>query len=346
MPKAKITCNTVGAQIRYTIDGSNVTEQSTLYEGGGDIELSYGTPLKAKSYKFAMNPSNQIMAQSFTKCRKPSISTINNGTTVTINVSLSNAEQTCVYKIGSAPQNETDGTLLTGDTNKRTFTVEKGEENIVVYVRVFHYGKENPSDATNVVINKYYPPLTIPTVLPDGSVLFYDRGESYGDYEIGSDGYPRRITVTIDDETAESQNWRYLICNKSDLSEKYTLGTLPSSLKISQIGTGFGYGLSNTNLRISADESNYHAWYIIALTRQTTSEKWFLPSKDELNILYENKNIIIQNGGENFESDYYWSSSISGAIKGWCQNFADGSYMEDSMNSTADSHFCRLIRRI
>ena len=51
-------------------------------------------------------------------------------------------------------------------------------------------------------------PVTVPMTLPDGSVLFYDRGEEYGDYEIGDDGYQVRLSSGTDDGSAESANWR------------------------------------------------------------------------------------------------------------------------------------------
>ena len=46
---------------------------------------------------------------------------------------------------------------------------------------------------------------------------------------------------------------------------------------------------------------------------------WRLPTKDELNILYENKDKI---GG--FASGYYWSSTEFDYYNAWVQNFANG----------------------
>lgn len=46
---------------------------------------------------------------------------------------------------------------------------------------------------------------------------------------------------------------------------------------------------------------------------------WRLPNKEELNELYEMKNII---GG--FASDYYWSSSEYGSLNAWFQLFTNG----------------------
>lgn len=63
-------------------------------------------------------------------------------------------------------------------------------------------------------------PVVVPMKLPDGSILFYDRGSSYGDYKINDSGYPKRIDGAVDDGTATSTNWRYLICDQHDTSDK------------------------------------------------------------------------------------------------------------------------------
>ena len=46
---------------------------------------------------------------------------------------------------------------------------------------------------------------------------------------------------------------------------------------------------------------------------------WRLPTKEELNILYQNKDKI---GG--FAYDYYWSSTEDGSGSAWVQNFGNG----------------------
>ena len=59
-------------------------------------------------------------------------------------------------------------------------------------------------------------PVTVPMQLSDGSVLFYDRGEQYGEYLL-VDGEIERQSEGVDDGTYNSQNWRYLICDQHDL---------------------------------------------------------------------------------------------------------------------------------
>ena len=47
--------------------------------------------------------------------------------------------------------------------------------------------------------------------------------------------------------------------------------------------------------------------------------KWRLPTKEELNLMYKNKDIV---GG--FTYDYYWSSSEYDASSAWIQYFNNG----------------------
>lgn len=50
-------------------------------------------------------------------------------------------------------------------------------------------------------------------------------------------------------------------------------------------------------------------------------DDWFLPSKNELNLIYSN---LASGGLGNFTGSTYWSSSESGALNTWIQNFSTG----------------------
>lgn len=81
-----------------------------------------------------------------------------------------------------------------------------------------------------------------------------------------------------------------------------------------------GTGLNNTNLIITK-QGNTGA-YAAKLCRDYRGggyTDWFLPSKDELNILYLNKTLI---GG--FSTYYYWSSTEENNSYAWHQRFSDG----------------------
>jgi hypothetical protein len=65
---------------------------------------------------------------------------------------------------------------------------------------------------------------------------------------------------------------------------------------------------------------------------------WFLPSKDELNLMYKN---LKQKGLGNFSDNWYWSSSQANGNGAWNQNFRNG-YQDGGLKNTAYS--VRAIR--
>ena len=84
--------------------------------------------------------------------------------------------------------------------------------------------------------------------------------------------------------------------------------------------TAFGTGFANTNLIINSfgePTTSYAAGLARAYTGGGFTD-WYLPSKDELNILYINQNVI---GGF---SDVYWSSSDYNRQGAWRQRFNNG----------------------
>ena len=91
-------------------------------------------------------------------------------------------------------------------------------------------------------------------------------------------------------------------------------------------GTAIGTGLTNTNAIIAAQGSGSYAASIARDYNGGGYTDWFLPSKDELNQLYENKNAI---GG--FGDDYYifWSSTEYGSANAWFMYFDNGFFSYD-----------------
>ena len=82
-------------------------------------------------------------------------------------------------------------------------------------------------------------------------------------------------------------------------------------------GTAIGTGLTNTNTIIAAQGSGSYAASIAQEYNGGGYTDWYLPSKDELNILYVNRAAI---GGFK-TNDYYWSSTETGVNLAWSQDF-------------------------
>ena len=85
-------------------------------------------------------------------------------------------------------------------------------------------------------------------------------------------------------------------------------------------GTALGTGNTNTNtiVTVQGNIGGYAARLCYALELGGYND-WYLPSKDELSLLYMQKAII---GG--FQQSYYWSSSESSASEAWSLHFGSG----------------------
>ena len=134
--------------------------------------------------------------------------------------------------------------------------------------------------------------ISVGTTGPAGGIVFYDKG-SYSD------------------------GWRYLEAATSDLPFVIRWGD-----EGTRIGTSrsIGAGKANTQYIVAAFGMRGYAARRCYDYTQSGYDDWFLPSKDELNELYKQKEAV---GG--FSSIYYWSSSENDSNNAWRQYFGSGS---------------------
>ena len=85
-------------------------------------------------------------------------------------------------------------------------------------------------------------------------------------------------------------------------------------------GTAVGTGAANTaDIVAGCAEANTAAKIADAYALNGYTD-WYLPSRDELNLLYQQNTVV---GG--FANSYYWSSSEDNSNNAWPQNFSNGS---------------------
>jgi len=161
---------------------------------------------------------------------------------------------------------------------------------------------------------------------PAGGIIFYDKGNS-------DDG------------------WRYLEAAPASSEFNAQWGTYTGSWKdgtfqgidVSGTQTGIGTGKANTqiiNTKLQElGETGRVSQLCVALTIGDKDD-WFLPSVDELNLMYQN---LHRNGLGGFRDDVYWSSSQSSSSSyyAWRQYFGNGAqddYYKDG------SHRARAVR--
>ena len=142
------------------------------------------------------------------------------------------------------------------------------------------------------------PPSTIGKPGPAGGLIFYDKAKY-------SDGWQYLEAAPASTEWIDKEWGSY---------GTYIRGT----------ETGIGTGQSNTTIIVtwlnSHSETDCAAQFCDALVYGGYSD-WFLPSKDELNLMYTNLKVF---GVGGFADDYYWSSSEDNRVFVYYQNFANG----------------------
>jgi len=144
-----------------------------------------------------------------------------------------------------------------------------------------------------------------------------------------------------------------LVCTKTDQSTgvRWYAGT---SGYTQANGDGPYAGEANTSIIIAAqvaigDDNSTYAARICNELQITEGGKtygdWYLPSKAELNLMYQNKATIgataAANGGSAFASANYWSSTEYNNNNAWKQNFNNGNQNNNNKNNT---NYVRAVR--
>ena len=143
-------------------------------------------------------------------------------------------------------------------------------------------------------------------------------------YSIGDIG-PAGGFIFYINPNYETDGWKYLEAATIDLPGDNNYYRIPwhngNYVVTGATATAIGTGMSNTHKIVGSQrEGNYAAKLCDDLILNGYSD-WFLPSKDELDLMYKNLQL---KGIGGFEQYYYWSSSEYDEIYAWYQYFASG----------------------
>ena len=173
---------------------------------------------------------------------------------------------------------------------------------LIIFIAFAFYKVYVSEKISNRDNNQVYSPThyALGDIGPAGGIVFYDRG-SY----------------------TYSNGWRYL--EAAPVSTEWTVKEWgPTDVLIGATGTEIGSGVGNT-LRIVVRSNSHHetdraAQLCVALVYGGYSN-WHLPSKDELNLIYEN---LYLEGVGGFYAGGYWSSSEGDVSNAWGHSFYTG----------------------
>ncbi|MCL2602557.1 MAG: DUF1566 domain-containing protein [Treponema sp.] len=169
------------------------------------------------------------------------------------------------------------------------------------------------------------PPETykIGDIGPAGGIVFYDKG-------------------------SVSDGWRYL--EAAPAREEFSAEWGLYEYDLAGTATAVGSGRENTKLIVeylnARRERNRAAQKCAALNINGYTD-WFLPSKDELNLMHTNIRMHLRGGFKVAEdrinwTHIYWSSSQRSANLSWYQSFSDGYQVNSSYKS--DTFSVRAVR--
>jgi len=159
--------------------------------------------------------------------------------------------------------------------------------------------------------------------------------ETIKTYKIGDKG-PAGGWIFYDNGSS-TRGWRYLEAAATDQSEEAVWGG-DGAIASKSTAIEIGAGKANTNKIIKVFGNGSYAAKLCADYRGGGKNDWFLPSKNELNLMYTN---LKAKGIGGFSDTDYWSSSEASEPYAWYQSFVDGS--KDN-NTKTNRLYVRAIR--
>ena len=285
-----ISSATSEATIYYTTDGSDPTTSGTKTHYTAPFNITTTKTVKAVAIKSGMVNSAEaskevVIAQVATPVISPSEEIFNG--TVEVSMSTTTSEASIYYTTdGSDPTTSSipygSPFTLSTTTTVKAIAVKNGMAN---------------STMTNQLYTLHV--YTIGSTGPAGGKIFFvDTENKYTEFNY--------LEAAPADEGANEYGGYGTLFGSGAQKTVIGTGKVNSKTIVAKVGNGISYAA-----RVCLEKS--------VVDNGITYNDWFLPSKDELALMYDNKDKI---GG--FSNDYYWSSS---EIDNWNareQNFSDG----------------------
>lgn len=183
--------------------------------------------------------------------------------------------------------------------------------NTTYYARAYAVTENNISAYGNEVS---FTTLSVGQVGPGGGIVFFNKGNS-------------------------TSGWQYLETATSDQSTGIAWGCDGTSIPGTQFAVGSGE--ANTSLIVAGcNEASFAAKICNDLVSGGQTD-WFLPSRDELHLMYEN--LHTNNQGNFNTSAIYWSSTEFVYYNAWGIYFNDGTAYNDYLYK-ANPNYVRAVR--
>jgi hypothetical protein len=140
------------------------------------------------------------------------------------------------------------------------------------------------------------------------------------------------------DKSKTTKGWRYLEAAPEDASSGIRWDNGGDNVDV-KTDTEIGSGKANTEAILAAQGSGRYAAQLCYSLNTGGFSDWFLPSKEELNLLHT---VLATNGLGGFAKEYYWSSSQCDGIGfAWKKGFGSGN---PGIGRKYDGRYVRAVR--
>ena len=261
----------------------------------------------------------------------PSWLTINNGTASTNGGTTTGSNQTLTYKTGSVNPNATE--------RKATVTVKAGNmtKDVEIKQAASSFSRTNPSGQIAAAANST---VTGSVTATDG-LAWTITPASNNNITVSPTSGTGNATITFTGaaNTGAERTGSFTL-SATDASPARTL-----ALSVTQVA---GETPATTgNLQVCKTDGGTMNWssansYCSNLTAEGKSD-WYLPSKDQLLTMYNNKSSLQNTAGFTpFVSGWYWSSTVYSSGTHWVVYFDNGS--TGSSNGGTSNYYVRCVR--
>jgi len=297
-----------------------------------------------KATRWALSPEKM----SYQAVIRNSSEALVTNTTVGMQISIlqGSASGTAVYVETQSPTTNANGliSIKIGDG-----TVQSGDFTNIEWANGPYFIKTetDPAGGTDYTITGTSQLLSVPYALHAKTAESVSGTITATTYSVGD--FAQGGIVFWVDETGQHG----LVAAKEDQSTgvRWYAGTYGNT---QAKGDGPFSGEANTSIIIAAqvaigDDGSTYAARICNELQVTEGGKtygdWYLPSKEELDLMYQNKATIDAtagvNGGSGFASAYYWSSTEYSNYGAWMQYFDNGCQFD---GSKLNSGYVRAVR--
>lgn len=286
---------------------------AVIYAEGKTLDVYPDTMLSGSKFAIQFDPN------------KKTVTLTNYGSAKTF-MTMGDKTGTTEVKIGANGSLDYDSMVKLFESNTEIYLILAADKNFVAKATVSNIDNKDFSARLSKVGSAEY---IVGGFGPAGGIVFYDKGE-YSDGWRYLEAAPSDIRIVAGTPSVDKSDPWY------DFGEEYCqFGCSVSGNNYVEVGTKSAIGEGKNNTKALVDLMGNSA-YVYGKGKETVDvyaaklcsdlifngfDDWFLPSIDELDLMYTN---LKKNNLGDFVSDGYWSSTEIDSVNAYRKRFDNG----------------------